>query len=877
MELNKKLLEQGWHLTDDGLQKVIATASNTGGPEVNDVRKIISTIMDMDFRDIAGGALPIKRDDNIPGRIVLQLQKTRNISAPKSNEDSKAAPRFLQLELSDGLTTIQALELENISALSMNLPPGTKIYFRAEKIQLMQGFLILRSSEIQVLGGRVEPMIEKWELARTMQKYARSGRRMSGATGPPPWIPFGKKVETSLSKELNFKSLKAGLSEGKESKENEEFNAMRSEAIAEASKAGAKKVFGGGGQQMLDHNVKKILEKGFSEEEAKQALRATNNNLERALFNLKRRGEIKRTDDFGSSKNSQVNSFNSAKTSRGPTREIGLGKRGGSIVKEETIVAKPAGNVSLFDFLTDKLPVDAGSNTPIMTTTHTTALSNIPGNPVKPSKLEKNKKEAPKSTHSDNKNAETNADSNSSVMRPRFENNMSSSFAANHSIGPPNFRQRSDRGSTVSRGGLGNNERGRSTSNFNPFKDTGNERINSASRLPGSQSTNNNQNQSRNNRGSYERGKVSNQLSRDLQQSGASGGGKRGNEKQQQKSHGGEERSSGPNESRNRFTSKHDSSSRQQNNNADTQNLNNSNSMNNLIEATSKMKVSDSERSDHHLTGTSSSGEGRPNSHNYQNTSQNFGASQLPNQIQGSTQFPNGYAYDTSKIIGFQNKETNEFAMTLLKSQGLGSSESTVSIQQQQQLLSDKANNRTSQPSLQISNDNYISPVSPHLQTPSQLCGYAAPTSDYSVPTPTTVSTVAPIPSHFGMVPGDGWHWKVGDLCFAKYWDDGRYYEAEVTAVSEKTCVVFYLGYGNHEEVLKSDCLPITDGNHCPINNYNAATSYQQSQQGKSRAITSAHPAQQIQTGGAYQRGGGGSQRFRGERQMYVPPHKRDN
>lgn len=197
----------------------------------------------MDFREIAGGALPTKRDDNIPGRIVLQLQKTRNISAPKSNEDSKAAPRFLQLELTDGQTTINALELENVSVLNMNLPPGTKIYFRSERLQLMQGFLILRSSEIQVLGGRVEPLVEKWELARTMLKYARSGRRMSGASGPPPWIPFGTKVEASISNDRNFKSLQAAGADGKETKENEEFNAMRSEAIAEASKAGAKKVF----------------------------------------------------------------------------------------------------------------------------------------------------------------------------------------------------------------------------------------------------------------------------------------------------------------------------------------------------------------------------------------------------------------------------------------------------------------------------------------------------------------------------------------------------------------------------------------------------------------------------------------------------------
>lgn len=199
-----------------------------------------------DFREIASGALhTTKKEDTLPGRCVLQIQKIRNIAAPKANEESKVAPRLLQVEFSDGQAVVQGLELEPIAALSLNLPPGTKIYFRSERLQLMQGFIVLKAAELQVLGGRVEHLAEKWELARTMLKYARSGRRISGSTGPPPWIAFGKRLEIkdSLPIERNFKSLQAALDKDKEgSKENEEFNAMRTEAIAEATKAGAKKV-----------------------------------------------------------------------------------------------------------------------------------------------------------------------------------------------------------------------------------------------------------------------------------------------------------------------------------------------------------------------------------------------------------------------------------------------------------------------------------------------------------------------------------------------------------------------------------------------------------------------------------------------------------
>lgn len=79
------------------------------------------------------------------------------------------------------------------------------------------------------------------------------------------------------------------------------------------------------------------MEKGFTEEEARNALKANRNILEQALYNLKRRDEFK-------------------------NKEPTVGKRGGfkdtkKLKSEEPVIStKPAANVSLFDFLTDKLP-----------------------------------------------------------------------------------------------------------------------------------------------------------------------------------------------------------------------------------------------------------------------------------------------------------------------------------------------------------------------------------------------------------------------------------------------------------------------------------------------------------------------------------------
>jgi len=287
----------------------------------------------------------------LPGKIVLQVQRVRNIAAPKANEESKAAPRLLQLDLSDGQNSIQALELEPVPQLNLNVAPGSKIFFKADKLQLMQGFLLLKSTEIQLLGGRVDALYEKWDLARTMLRYARSGRPLSGTSAPPPWVAFGRKIDTTAERERNFKSLGSSGDKDKPAKENDEFNAMRTEAIAVATKAGGKKVFGGGGQNIIDHNIKKILDKGFSEEEARSALHSTRNNLERALFNLKRRkeaGGVGPIETMG-------------RPGRGdrPPRE---GKRGAS-AKDEAEAAKPAANATLFDFLTTKPKASTTLNT----------------------------------------------------------------------------------------------------------------------------------------------------------------------------------------------------------------------------------------------------------------------------------------------------------------------------------------------------------------------------------------------------------------------------------------------------------------------------------------------------------------------------------
>lgn len=94
--------------------------------------------------------------------------------------------------------------------------------------------------------------------------------------------------------------------------------------------------------------------------------------------------------------------------------------------------------------------------------------------------------------------------------------------------------------------------------------------------------------------------------------------------------------------------------------------------------------------------------------------------------------------------------------------------------------------------------------------------------------------------------------------------------------MSDKTCVVQFMEYGNFEEVLLSDCVPITEGNIQMVGQYNANLALQGphyphqpiQQQQPTQTLHHQHHHQSQQL---HQQ----QQRFRGERQMYVPPAQR--
>lgn len=366
------LSQAGWYLSDEGVE---ACTSSPGKGSIND---IILIALNTDLRTIGKKFLPSDinggKVEKLEGPCVLQIQKVRNVAAPKDNEESQAAPRMLRVQMTDGHTSCTAVEFSYISKISLNTPPGTKVKLSGT-VDIKNGFLLLSDSNTTVLGGEVEHLIDKWALQRSLLKHNRSNIGAEG--GPPPFLPFGQKCASNVqvdSRELDRrKTLQVSLP-AKPANDNDEFEKQRTAAIAEVAKSKETKTFGGGGggarsnlnigaaghrnrevlqkekasksesknegvyRELVDEKaLKHITEMGFSKEASRQALMDNANNLEAAL-------------------NVLLNSSKQKPAVGPPARGRGKGRgRGRSEDEEDLGTARPSAPSTLFDFLESKM------------------------------------------------------------------------------------------------------------------------------------------------------------------------------------------------------------------------------------------------------------------------------------------------------------------------------------------------------------------------------------------------------------------------------------------------------------------------------------------------------------------------------------------
>lgn len=220
------LRNEGWYLKTAAIETLKGSKCNYS--------EVITKALNCDLCEIGEKCIQetiASSDDGIlNGPFVLQVGKIRNVSAPKDNEHSSVAPRMLKLSLTDGSNTVNAIEYEQLSDISLKTPPGTKVKL-VGRIVLSQGCIKLTRSCVKVLGGRVEKLYTKWKIAQDMNAISRMD--IQSDSGPPPFVAFGKRTGGAKRFDKSVKSLQANT-KGEE-EENTEFTAQRKAAIANAS------------------------------------------------------------------------------------------------------------------------------------------------------------------------------------------------------------------------------------------------------------------------------------------------------------------------------------------------------------------------------------------------------------------------------------------------------------------------------------------------------------------------------------------------------------------------------------------------------------------------------------------------------------------
>ncbi|CAL4137031.1 unnamed protein product, partial [Meganyctiphanes norvegica] len=347
VEVINRLKGEGWCLSQEAVEELIEECNNGGGGTLS-MHQVQQEILNSDIKDIGVPCLPseIHKANNFNGPLVVQVSKVRNFSAPKAFQESGGAPRMLGVTFTDGTNYCTGIEIQNIKAISLKLVPGTKVKLTG-KINVNNGYLILTPNNISVIGGTVEELYNKWKIATI--KYAVRSLNLDGS-GPPPWVAFGKHINKNYEELNKFKALKDPQVK---KEEEDEFESQRKQTVQELAKEGTNKVFGGG-KQMVDANLQKVVNAGFNPDVASWALKNNKNNPAKAIQELR---AAQNPSQNASRDEEEPSSY--GRGGRGRGRGRGRNKVEGPDGSDDEFPAanmpRPSGPASLFDFLDTKM------------------------------------------------------------------------------------------------------------------------------------------------------------------------------------------------------------------------------------------------------------------------------------------------------------------------------------------------------------------------------------------------------------------------------------------------------------------------------------------------------------------------------------------
>eukprot|EP00210_Caulerpa_lentillifera_P000889 g860.t1 len=185
------------------------------------VDEISRLLLDTDLTNIGINSFPEEvfksKHFILRGTFVVQLVCIKNISQPKFNSAKRG---LLLLEVTDGKRVLKCLDYNRSNSVTMETPPGTKLKLFGGNVK--QGILLIDPGNVQVLGGKVESLVEEWKVARR-----------SGASRSKPYEEEAPRFEhfnpqkASRNLDLGDFSTFAILAQSSETQDNAESSSSR--------------------------------------------------------------------------------------------------------------------------------------------------------------------------------------------------------------------------------------------------------------------------------------------------------------------------------------------------------------------------------------------------------------------------------------------------------------------------------------------------------------------------------------------------------------------------------------------------------------------------------------------------------------------------
>ncbi|VDM44942.1 unnamed protein product [Toxocara canis] len=207
-----KLIKEGWPITEQRLAEVF------GDKQFSDSSQLLQTLLDTDIREYS---IPLLADRvnhrlcELKGPVVVQISKLRNVLFSKLTDPSRSNDGLNKIQLTDGHSSVNALQFDPIPTLTTETLAGTKILLMGT-IPLEGGMVLINSANCRILGGMVGRLIEKWNLER--KSSADLQRSMN-------------RIE---AKNFRANDVINNITSKKENTENEQFGAARKAQIEQA-------------------------------------------------------------------------------------------------------------------------------------------------------------------------------------------------------------------------------------------------------------------------------------------------------------------------------------------------------------------------------------------------------------------------------------------------------------------------------------------------------------------------------------------------------------------------------------------------------------------------------------------------------------------